>query len=147
MMPRLPAHRVTTAHMGAAYPFQAERGCRSLAAMNVWQQAGLLVLGALISGLIGTGWGSSSAGGSGTRPAVWVNGARHVGAATTWISDPAEVANTLDWEPSRKARLAADRAYIDALRRGVEPVDARLGPDTEWLSGPHRSNLEQARRR
>jgi type IV secretory pathway VirB4 component len=26
MTPRLPAHRVTTAHMGAAYPFQAERG-------------------------------------------------------------------------------------------------------------------------
>ena len=31
---------------------------------------------------------------------------------------------------------------IDALRRGEEPVDARLGQD--WLSGPHQSNLEQA---
>jgi hypothetical protein len=41
------------------------------------------------------------------------------------------------------ARLAADRAYIGALRRGEEPVDARLAQD--WLSGPHRSNLEQAR--
>jgi hypothetical protein len=41
------------------------------------------------------------------------------------------------------ARLAADQAYIDALRRGEEPVDARLGQD--WLSGPHQSNLEQAR--
>ena len=41
------------------------------------------------------------------------------------------------------ARLAADRAYLDALRRGEEPVDARLGQD--WLSGPHRSNQEQAR--
>src|SRR5690349_2910545 len=41
------------------------------------------------------------------------------------------------------ARLAADRAYIDALRRGEEPVDARLGQD--GLSGPHQSNLEQAR--
>ena len=40
------------------------------------------------------------------------------------------------------ARLAADHAYIDALRRGEEPVDARLGQD--WLSGPHQSNLEQA---
>src|SRR6516225_9011515 len=40
------------------------------------------------------------------------------------------------------ARLAADHAYIDALRRGEEPVDARL--DADWLSGPHRSNLEQA---
>jgi len=29
MTPRLPAHRVTTAHMGAAYPFQAERGLSS----------------------------------------------------------------------------------------------------------------------
>jgi hypothetical protein len=42
------------------------------------------------------------------------------------------------------ARLAADRAYVDALRRGEEPVDARL--EQEWLAGPHRSNLEQARR-
>jgi glyoxylase-like metal-dependent hydrolase (beta-lactamase superfamily II) len=45
------------------------------------------------------------------------------------------------------ARLAADRAYIDALRRGEEPIDARLGPDADWLSGPHQSNLEQARTR
>ena len=41
------------------------------------------------------------------------------------------------------ARLAADRAYIDALRRGEEPVDARLEQD--WLSGPHQANLELAR--
>ncbi|HEX6970481.1 MAG TPA: MBL fold metallo-hydrolase [Micromonosporaceae bacterium] len=41
------------------------------------------------------------------------------------------------------ARLAADYAYIEALRRGKEPVDARLSHD--WLSGLHRSNLEQAR--
>jgi hypothetical protein len=45
------------------------------------------------------------------------------------------------------ARVAADRAYIDALRRGEDPVDARLGPDAEWLSGHHQSNLEQARGR
>ena len=45
------------------------------------------------------------------------------------------------------ARLAADNAYIDALRRGEEPLDARLGPDADWLSGPHHSNLEQARGR
>jgi hypothetical protein len=45
--------------------------------------------------------------------------------------------------PGVAARLAADHAYIDALRRGEEPVDARLGQD--WLSGPHQSNLEQAR--
>jgi glyoxylase-like metal-dependent hydrolase (beta-lactamase superfamily II) len=41
------------------------------------------------------------------------------------------------------ARLAADHAYIDALRRGEDPVDARLEQD--WLAGPHRSNLELAR--
>ena len=46
--------------------------------------------------------------------------------------------------PEVAARLAADRGYVDALRRGQDPVDARL--DQEWLSGPHRSNLEQARR-
>jgi glyoxylase-like metal-dependent hydrolase (beta-lactamase superfamily II) len=39
-------------------------------------------------------------------------------------------------------RLAADRAYIDALRRGAEPVDARL--EQEWLAGPHQSNRENA---
>jgi hypothetical protein len=43
--------------------------------------------------------------------------------------------------PEVAARLAADNAYIDALRRGEEPVDARL---EDWLAGPHRSNLEQA---
>ena len=47
--------------------------------------------------------------------------------------------------PEVAARLAADHAYIDALRRREEPVDARLGPDADWLSGPHQSNLEQAR--
>ena len=50
--------------------------------------------------------------------------------------------------PEVAARLAADRAYIDALRRGDEPADARLGPDTAygqfWLP-IHQSNLEQAR--
>lgn len=45
--------------------------------------------------------------------------------------------------PEVAARLAADRAYVDALRRGEEPVDARL--DADWLAGPHQSNVEQAR--
>ncbi|MFC4784875.1 MBL fold metallo-hydrolase [Nocardioides sp. MAHUQ-72] len=45
--------------------------------------------------------------------------------------------------PEVAARLAADRAYVDALVRGVDPVDARLEQD--WLSGVHRANLEQAR--
>src|ERR1700748_2055071 len=49
--------------------------------------------------------------------------------------------------PEVAARLADDHAYIDALRRGEEPVDTRLGPDEDWLSGPHRSNLAQARGR
>jgi glyoxylase-like metal-dependent hydrolase (beta-lactamase superfamily II) len=49
--------------------------------------------------------------------------------------------------PDVAGRLAADHAYIDALRRGEEPVDARLGPHADWLSGPHQSNLEQARGR
>jgi glyoxylase-like metal-dependent hydrolase (beta-lactamase superfamily II) len=44
--------------------------------------------------------------------------------------------------PEVPARLSADRAYIDALRRGEEPVDARLEA-ADWLSGPHQSNLEQ----
>ena len=48
--------------------------------------------------------------------------------------------------PEVAARLAADRAYIDALRRGEEPVDARLSA-AEWLSGIHESNLKQARGR
>jgi glyoxylase-like metal-dependent hydrolase (beta-lactamase superfamily II) len=48
--------------------------------------------------------------------------------------------------PEIASRLAADRAYIDALRRGEDPVDPRLGPGYEWqASGPHQSNLEQAR--
>jgi glyoxylase-like metal-dependent hydrolase (beta-lactamase superfamily II) len=46
--------------------------------------------------------------------------------------------------PEVAARFAADRAYIDALRRGEEAVDARLEQD--WLAGPHQSNVEQARR-
>jgi glyoxylase-like metal-dependent hydrolase (beta-lactamase superfamily II) len=46
--------------------------------------------------------------------------------------------------PEVAARLAADRAYIEALQRGEEPVDRRLA-EADWLSGPHRSNLEQAR--
>jgi glyoxylase-like metal-dependent hydrolase (beta-lactamase superfamily II) len=45
--------------------------------------------------------------------------------------------------PQVAARLAADRAYIDALRRGEAPVDARL--EADWLSGPHQSNVERAR--
>lgn len=45
--------------------------------------------------------------------------------------------------PQVAARLAADRAYVDALRRGAEPVDARLDRNP-WLSGPHQSNVQGA---
>jgi glyoxylase-like metal-dependent hydrolase (beta-lactamase superfamily II) len=44
--------------------------------------------------------------------------------------------------PEIAARLAADHAYIGALRRGDEPADPRLAQD--WLSAPHQSNLKQA---
>ena len=45
---------------------------------------------------------------------------------------------------SRSGGPAGRRSWVlDALRRGVEPVDARLEQD--WLSGPHQSNLERAR--
>ena len=44
--------------------------------------------------------------------------------------------------PEVAARLAADRAYIDALRRGEEPVDARL--EQHWVAGIHQSNLQAA---
>ncbi len=45
--------------------------------------------------------------------------------------------------PDVAARLAADRAYIDALRRGEEPVDERLAA-ADWLSGPHQANMKEA---
>jgi glyoxylase-like metal-dependent hydrolase (beta-lactamase superfamily II) len=46
--------------------------------------------------------------------------------------------------PEIAARLAADRAYVEALRRGDEPVDARL--EVDWMAGPHQGNLKQVRR-
>jgi glyoxylase-like metal-dependent hydrolase (beta-lactamase superfamily II) len=49
--------------------------------------------------------------------------------------------------PEIANRIAADRAYVDALRRGEEPDDPRLRADAEWQGdGPHRANVEQARR-
>jgi hypothetical protein len=38
-----------------------------------------------------------------------------------------------------------DQDVLAKLGDRSGPVDARLGPDADWLSGPHRSNLEQAR--
>jgi glyoxylase-like metal-dependent hydrolase (beta-lactamase superfamily II) len=46
--------------------------------------------------------------------------------------------------PEVATRFAADRAYIEALRRGEDPDDVRLEQD--WLSGPHQSNVELSRR-
>jgi glyoxylase-like metal-dependent hydrolase (beta-lactamase superfamily II) len=46
--------------------------------------------------------------------------------------------------PEVAARIAADRAYIDSLRRGEEPADARID-EHNWLSGIHESNVEQTR--
>jgi len=40
-------------------------------------------------------------------------------------------------------RVAADRAYVKALRKGNEPADPRL--EIDWMSGPHQGNLNQIR--
>ena len=77
-----------------------------------------------------------------------------MGAYLTALDRLADAARTVDvvvpghgavaaGRPEVAARLEADRAYVEALRQGVEPVDARLAQD--WLAGPHRANGEQAR--
>jgi len=43
--------------------------------------------------------------------------------------------------PEVAARLAADRAYLEALRRGDDPVDGRLEQD--WLVGIHLANVKR----
>jgi len=40
-------------------------------------------------------------------------------------------------------RLGAERAYLDAIRRGETTADVRLEQD--WMAGPHQSNLAQVR--
>jgi glyoxylase-like metal-dependent hydrolase (beta-lactamase superfamily II) len=69
-----------------------------------------------------------------------------VGEAATRVDVLVPGHGTVAEGPEVAARVAADRAYIEALRRGEEPVDARL-ESADWLSGPHQSNLERARRR
>jgi hypothetical protein len=49
----------------------------------------------------------------------WVNGVRDIGAAGTWIFDPTEVANRLDWEPARMVAQEVERAWSDRLRLSV----------------------------
>jgi glyoxylase-like metal-dependent hydrolase (beta-lactamase superfamily II) len=78
-----------------------------------------------------------------------------VGAYATALDRLAEAAEHVDVAvpghgaiaegPEVAARVAADRAYIDALRLGEEPVDARL--DADWVADLHQSNVEQARAR
>jgi drug/metabolite transporter (DMT)-like permease len=88
-------------------------------------------------------------GGEASRPSTTAGSAptRRLGEAVRHVDvvDPGHGA--VAEGPEVAARLAADRAYINALRRGEQPVNACLGPDADWLSGPHRSNLEQARGR
>jgi glyoxylase-like metal-dependent hydrolase (beta-lactamase superfamily II) len=68
-----------------------------------------------------------------------------LGEAATHVDVLVPGHGSVAYGPEVAARVAADHAYIEALGRGEEPVDARLGPHADWLSGPHRSNLEQAR--
>jgi hypothetical protein len=49
----------------------------------------------------------------------WYGGTRDIGAAKTWIFDPDEVANTLDWEPSRRLAQGLERAWSDHARLEV----------------------------
>lgn len=47
------------------------------------------------------------------------------------------------------ARIAADRSYVEAIARGIEPHDPRIGPDArygqDWLPQAHQRNVEYAR--
>jgi glyoxylase-like metal-dependent hydrolase (beta-lactamase superfamily II) len=40
-----------------------------------------------------------------------------------------------------------DGSELNQLADDLDPVDARLGPDADWLSGAHQSNLMQAQGR
>src|SRR5919199_255649 len=64
---------------------------------------------------------------------------RYATAATARVAG-----QTREQQRAGAARLAADRAYVDALRRGEEPVDARLEA-ADWLSAIHQSNALSAR--
>ena len=50
-----------------------------------------------------------------------------------------------------EARIARDRAYVEALRDGREPDDPRIGPDAregwEWVADVHAGQMEALRRR
>lgn len=47
--------------------------------------------------------------------------------------------------PAIASRIQADRAYVEALRAGVEPADWRVGPDAtygaDWLPQAHENNV------
>ncbi|MGZ0150091.1 MBL fold metallo-hydrolase [Kribbella sp. WER1] len=59
--------------------------------------------------------------------------ARHVDVVVPGHGEVAEGAAVM-------ARIAADRAYLEALRRRQEPVDVRMEQD--WMAGPHQRNLQ-----
>ncbi len=69
-------------------------------------------------------------------------GLDRLGEATKYVEVVVPGHGAVATGPEVAARLAADRAYLDALARGEEPVDPRL--DQDWMSGPHRSNQELA---
>ena len=62
-----------------------------------------------------------------------------------WPTGPSADGKALKDRLSKLSGAAFDRAYIDALRQGEEPVDARL--EADWLAGIHQANVEQARSR
>src|ERR1700683_5367409 len=82
-------------------------------------------------------------------PLLSARGPGQVGASGTALERLGEAARRVDVlvpghgavaeGPEVAARLATDHAYIDALRRGEEPVDARVGPDAPWLPAHSRT--------
>ncbi|MCR6488868.1 MBL fold metallo-hydrolase [Amycolatopsis sp. OK19-0408] len=73
------------------------------------------------------------------QPDAYAAALDRLGAATEHVDVLVPGHGSVARGPEVAARLAADRAYLDALRRGAEPADARLEQD--WLSGPHQANL------
>lgn len=75
------------------------------------------------------------------QPAVYRAALERLAEASTGIDVLVPGHGTVARGREVAARVAADRAYLDALVAGGEPADARLQQD--WLAGIHRSNQEQ----